>query len=186
VPIHAISTPSRCSGGILHALEVAEPGGSASAACATLTPVPAASSTSHSGGMIRSPANELHSEAGAENRKRFPLCIPEICQRPILPRNLNSCAPTTKYAKTSHLRGGAPRANGCVSGGRGGGNPCRIQRAARCAHVFYSQMKSIYSKTRVKVMLISRKPWEGFLEGQNALRVKISTGFYLNFYFPDF
>jgi hypothetical protein len=55
----------------------------------------------------------------------------------------------------------------------GGGNPCRIQRATRCAHVFYSQMKSIYSKTRVKVKLISRKPWEGVLGGRNALRVKL-------------
>ena len=33
-------------------------------------------------------------------------------------------------------------------------------------------MKSIYSKTRVKVKLISRKPWEGVLEGPGALRVK--------------
>ena len=33
-------------------------------------------------------------------------------------------------------------------------------------------MRSIYSKTRVKVKLISRKPWEGVLGGRNALRVK--------------
>jgi hypothetical protein len=107
----------------LPAYEGSQPGGVQGGGRATPFLGPSGRDTENSACVTQLFAKDRQDVQEAENLTRFQAGNRKICQREVFAGNLNSRSPTAISAKIVLSRDGALRANGCASGGGGGGDP---------------------------------------------------------------